>query len=276
MLVRTLVYRIFKINNTWAGFHLDINNLTKMFRRNSFPSSVIENVVRKFLNNYFTPDSSQSVARKGNCLYFKLPYIGPFSIITQRRIKKLVNALCSDLEIKLVFTPFKIKSWFGDKDPFTAGLRSRVIFKFSCAGCSACYIGENSRHFATRIASDKHYHIFKHLRGSENCRSLCSEDCFKILDSASTSFQLKIKEAMRILWEQPSLNSQVKHLILSLSYLLVSFLSLNSLSVCFYSVLGFTLIIYINVSLCDTTYRTTSFYFVQLTMDNGSSETCLD
>ena len=107
-------------------------------------------------------------------------------------------------------------------DPIPAGLRSRVIYKFSCAGCNACYIGETNRHFATRIrehlASDKHSHIFKHLRGSENCRSRCSEDCFKILDSASTRFQLKIKEAMHILWEQPSLNSQVKHLNLSLSY----------------------------------------------------------
>ena len=50
--------------------------------------------------------------------------------------------------------------------------------------------------------------IFKHLRVSENCRSLCSDDCFKILDRrkqyASTSFQLKIKEALHILWEQPS------------------------------------------------------------------------
>ena len=105
----------------------------------------------------------------------------------------------------------------------TAGLRSLVIYKFSCAGCSACYIGETNRHFATRIrehlASDKNSHILKHLRGSENnCRSLCSEDGFKILDSASTSFQLKIKEAMHILWEQPSLNSQVKHLNLSLFY----------------------------------------------------------
>ena len=146
----------------------------------------------------------------------------PFSIITQCRIKKLVNTFCSDLEIKLVFTPFKIKSWFGAKDPIPAGLRSRVIYKFSCAGCSACYIGETNTHFATRIlehlASDKHSHIFKHPRGSENCGSLCSEDCFKILASASTSFQLKIKEAMHILWEQPSLNSQVKHLNLSLSY----------------------------------------------------------
>ena len=37
------------------------------------------------------------------------------------------------------------------------------------------------------------------LQWSEiNCLSLCSEDCLKILDSASTSFQLKIKEAMHI------------------------------------------------------------------------------
>ena len=127
-LVRTRVDRIFKINNTWAGFHLDINNLTKTLRKNSFSSSVIEYVVRKFLNNYFTPDSSQSVTRKDDCLNFKLSYIGPFSIITQ---------LCSDLEIKLVFTPFKIKNWFGTKDPIPAGLPSRVIYKFSCAGCSA-------------------------------------------------------------------------------------------------------------------------------------------
>ena len=101
------------------------------------------------------------------CLYFKLPYIGPFSIITQRRIKKLVNTLCSDLEIKLVFTPVKIKSWFWAKDPIPAGLRSRVIYKLSCAGCSASYIGETNRHFATRIrehlASYKHSHIFKYL-----------------------------------------------------------------------------------------------------------------
>ena len=95
-LARTLLDRTFKMNNTWVGFHLDINNLTKMLRRNLFPSSVIGNVARKFLNDYFTPESfPESVARKDNCLYFKLPFIGPFSITTQRRIKKLVNKFCS-------------------------------------------------------------------------------------------------------------------------------------------------------------------------------------
>ena len=92
--------------------------------------------------------------------------------------------------------PYKIKSWFGAKDPIPAGLRTRVIYKFSCADGIAFYIGETNRHLATRnrehLSSDKHSHIFKHLWGTENCHSLCSDDYFKILDSASTSFQFII------------------------------------------------------------------------------------
>ena len=96
-----------------------------------------------------------------------------------------------------------------------------VVYKFSCAGCSACYVGETNRHLATRVrehlTSDKNSHIFQHINGSEACRSLCSEDCFSILDTASTSFQLKIKEALHIGWEKPSLNKQVNHVNLTLS-----------------------------------------------------------
>ena len=189
----------------------------------SFPSSVIENVVRKFLNNYFTPDPSHSVARKDNFLYFKIPCIGPFSIITQRRIKKLVNTFCSDPEVKLVFTLFKINSSFGPMIPCLRPYDRESFTSFHVqAVVPVSYTGDTNNYIYTRtrehLASDKHSHIFKHLRGSENRRSLCLEDCFKILDSASRSFQLKIKKAMHILWEQSSLDSQIKHLNLSLSY----------------------------------------------------------
>ena len=44
-LVRTLVDRTFKINNTWAGFHNDIKNLTFIFHKNLFPSHLIEKVL---------------------------------------------------------------------------------------------------------------------------------------------------------------------------------------------------------------------------------------
>ena len=108
------------------------------------------------------------------------------------------------------------------KDPIPGGLRSRVVYKFTCAGCNACYVGETTRHFSTRVrehlAVDKPSHIFKHLQNSERCRSLCSIDCFHILDHATTSFQLKIKEGIHIQKELPCLNQQLHHVNLQLSF----------------------------------------------------------
>ena len=45
----------------------------------------------------------------------------------------------------------------------------------------------------------------------------CSKDCFKIIDSAPTPFQLKLKELMHINWYKPDLNSQVKYFNLTLT-----------------------------------------------------------
>ena len=59
--------------------------------------------------------------------------------------------------------------------------------------------------------------IIKILENSERGRALCSVDCFNILDHAPTSFQLKIKEAIHIQREQPSLNQQLHHENLKLS-----------------------------------------------------------
>ena len=121
----------------------------------------------------------------------------------------------------MVFTSFKIGSWFSAKDHIPSGLRSRVVYKFSCAGCNACYIGETNRHLSTRVnehlTSDKSSHIYKHLSESPNCRSLNSSNNFKILDQASTEYDLRIKEAVYIQLHKPSLNKQVKHVNLKLS-----------------------------------------------------------
>ena len=127
----------------------------------------------------------------------------------------LVSRFCKPVDIKLVFSTFKIKNLFNVKDPLPDRLRTRVVYKFSCSSCNACYIGETSRHFATRVrehlSSDRSSHVFKHLQSSESCRISCSVDCFTVLDSATTKFQVKLKESMYIIWEKPDLNQQVKH-----------------------------------------------------------------
>ena len=67
------------------------------------------------------------------------------------------------------------------------------------------------------LTSDKSSHIYKHLSESPTCRLLNSPSSFKILDQASTEYDLKIKEAVYIQLHRPFLNKQVKHVNLKLS-----------------------------------------------------------
>ena len=110
---------------------------------------------------------------------------------------------------------------FSVKDSMPQSLRSRVVYKFTCTGCNACYIGQTTRHICTRVhehlMSDKASHVYKHLQSSRTCRDSCSAESFTILDSAASSFQVRIKEALYIKWEIPTLSQQLRHLDLPLS-----------------------------------------------------------
>ena len=79
------------------------------------------------------------------------------------------------------------------KDPIPKFLKSFVVYKFVCPGRNACYIGETTRHLSTRIKehleTDKKSHVFAHLVNNETCKALIIENCFEIIDSASTPFK---------------------------------------------------------------------------------------
>ena len=53
--------------------------------------------------------------------------MGSFSAITQ--IRRFIKRYCNHLDIKLVFSFFKIGNSFGVKYPVPDGLRSRVLFR---------------------------------------------------------------------------------------------------------------------------------------------------
>ena len=82
-----------------------------------------------------------SVSDTRPIFYFKLPYIGPFSAVTQKRVSHFAERYCNNINIKLVFSFFKIGNTFGVKDPIPRGLRACEVYKFLCAGCNACYVG---------------------------------------------------------------------------------------------------------------------------------------
>ena len=100
-------------------------------------------------------------------------------------------------------------------------MKSFVVNKFTCSSCSSSYIGETCHHFKTRIEEhmekDSKSHILKHLHSTATCFDSYNSLCFKIIDKATSKFDLKIKEALHINWRKPNLNAQKSNLALTLS-----------------------------------------------------------
>ena len=84
------------------------------FAQNLFPVHLIDKCVYRYLNTAIdrhgstqTPPSP-NVTLQSKQYYYKLPYLGRFSTVVQSKIRRLVNRYCNDLDIKLVFTTFKL------------------------------------------------------------------------------------------------------------------------------------------------------------------------
>ena len=223
-LIKTLIDRAYKINNTTQGFQNDIKNLSVILKRNLFPEWLIDKSVKGYLRKVKTTeqDVDTSTSDNSNCHFYKLPYIGFYSTYTGKKISSIINKYCKDLNVKVIFSPFKLSSMFSPKDFIPESLKSRVVYQFTCASCGARYIGETNRHFHTRVNEhlfrDKNSHVFKHLNCSRHCRDSCDASSFKIIDSAKTFSQLKIKESFHIERSNPELNKQVEHVNLTLHF----------------------------------------------------------
>ena len=181
--------------------HNDFKNLFTILRKNLYPNHVLgmllhRYVTRAVVGNDTRPSTGFELQELPKH-YFKILYIGHFLGISQQRVRKLINKFCKPIDIKFVYSTLKIENLFNVKDPLPDRLRTRIVYKFSCSSCNACYVGETRRHFSTRVhehlSSDRSSHVYKHLQASESCRTSCNLDCFKILDSPPTKYQVKLK-----------------------------------------------------------------------------------
>ena len=64
------------------------------------------------------------------------------NFILLRNFGKIIKKYCSNLTITLAFGSFKVKNLIKVKDSVPRSLRSRVVYKFKCAGCNSVYAGE--------------------------------------------------------------------------------------------------------------------------------------
>ena len=112
-LIRTLLDRAYKINNILLAFNKNAKKLSYILKKNQFPEHLINKVIKTHLdrvNNSTTPCKDSDTPPDGICtLYFKLPYL-VVSNFAQRKVLTLIKRCCRNLNIKLVFSSFKIKA----------------------------------------------------------------------------------------------------------------------------------------------------------------------
>ena len=104
-LVKTFADRLCKINNTWSGFHNDMEKTKSILEKNLFPPNLIVKVVRNYLSDQY--NSKESLNKKEG-RYFKLPYLGFFSRPTHSKIKGIIKN-CVKVKSVLILFLYHIK-----------------------------------------------------------------------------------------------------------------------------------------------------------------------
>ena len=87
---------MYRINSTWTSFDIDLKNLKQVLLKNQYPLSMINNVMKKYLQNAINNTNTGSMQVEMSNIearYVKLPFIGMSSKVTQNKIEKLYERL---------------------------------------------------------------------------------------------------------------------------------------------------------------------------------------
>ena len=216
-LIKCLVSRAYKINSSYTNFLSEVNDLRKYFLKNSYPLRIINKIIDTTFTSIVEPKEVYAAAPKEK-VFVKLPYLSKLSNKNMKNeILDLVRKFYPQIDLKIVFVnKFNIASFFKFKDVVPNHMRSNIVYEFKCSQCSETYIGETTRHLATRVAEHRgvsartgkflckqpNSNIFAHYLKTDH--EIVKDD-FKIL--CSDSQHLKISESLLIHQNKPKLNS---------------------------------------------------------------------
>ena len=93
--VKCLIDRAYRINNTWLGFDLDLKKVFNILKKNSYPEYLLGNITRNYLNKKLDNEKEVQKVSAGSQRFFKLPYIGKFSVIAKNKMRKLCERYCN-------------------------------------------------------------------------------------------------------------------------------------------------------------------------------------
>ena len=228
-LIFCLLFRIYSICSNWHLINDEICKLKCILLKNKYPSGFMNSCINIFLSKLFIDKVTPITVPKKE-FFMCLPYLGRETLAIKNKLRKLFSSQFPAFQLKIVLTSgLKVGSFLNFKDILPSGVRSLVVYKYTCSHCNMTYIGKTKRHHLVRMCehlgisyktlNDSKYNpvkttaIREHIRVSKHPGDFSN---FKIVSYANSDFEALIKESLLVGLENPPLNKQVKSLKLEL------------------------------------------------------------
>ena len=210
--VSGFVHRIYRACSTWQFIHESLEKAKRILEINQYPPTFYDPIIRETLESIIRsgvkektekneePSSSQQSQRKASLI---VQYRGKVTEDYARALHK-AGAPCN-----IVMTLRKLKTVLPSlKPPTEKMLKSGVVYKLTCPSCSACYVGETTRHLQTRVKEhiQKQGPMNTHL---ELCDTTLVDDSVEILQATARGENyLLTLEALHIKEVKPAINTK--------------------------------------------------------------------
>ena len=151
-LIYSVLNRCFRICSTYPTFLCELEKLKRIFISNAFPARLVDSCFNSFLHKVSLPIPKRFTVPK-RLIYFSLAFTGIHFLQIQTQLRKLFLSAFPHITIRFVPRPtVRVSNFFSLKDRIPTRLRSHVVYKFTCQGCGALYVGETSQHLQTQVS----------------------------------------------------------------------------------------------------------------------------
>ena len=146
------MYRIYRACSSWQLFHENMEKAKQVLERNQYPPNFYDPIIKDSLNTILRKCQQTEHPSEENSTTKKFPlmiqYRGKCSEEYARALHRC-SAPCT-----IIMTIRKLRTTMPSlKPPVEKMIRSGIVYKITCPRCTACYVGQSSRHLQTRIST---------------------------------------------------------------------------------------------------------------------------
>jgi len=222
--IKTFLHRAYNVCSNWSNFSSELERIKQILSNNNFPMTVIDNTIKKFLDNKFKPSENPAQIDHKIVFYYKSQMQSNYKL-EEKRLQNIFSKNVSpatdrtDISLRIYYKNRKLQNLFIRNRPKldTPTIeRSHVVYQYTCDqdGCnsSKTYIGYTTCTLSDRFRMHAQQgSIKKHLQQAHQFQKIPKQMILaptKILATCQNRRELFYTEAIYIKDLKPVLNAQ--------------------------------------------------------------------